>query len=563
VSSLISQGYSQLIRKAKNQIDFSFRNSEQDKFFWSLFRNNCFSGGFGNGKTWIACLRQFIMLSTFPGYISLFGRQEYKWLKATTMKTFFKICPPEFVLRHDVQEGVTIFTNGSVALWLHLDAFDEQSLRGLEFNSGLLDQVEEIEESIYLVLDGRVGRWDGARVPDKLIFQCVPEDIWKSIKLAPDTYTFEKVSDDPKFEDIKYFLYDKSQWPKAPDGRFRVRNFLDVLCNPEDEFHWVYRRYHPDSIERKRNHFYIERGTDETLNDPETIENMKDRAPEWVDKYYHGKWGKSAAQIHKIHKLSIINPEDYSEGIFNEFLKKIFNRGALYRCLDHGETSPTCCLWFVAINNIHICFREYYVPDQTISFHREGITELSQNEFKIIEDYVSDIADPSIFHKRRGITDGSKNNFKTSIADEYSTDEIDAPSLYWSAGDNNELVTRNRINEWLKLDYKHAHPITNESPAPTLYFIKYSKERYPYGVTQAILQTQRQRREKIGEDNGKPIYCDNRSEGVVDHAYDPVRYYVAEHNLSKPEEQKEPPERSFAGAERIRQRNLKLELPGI
>src|SRR5207244_1859281 len=143
------------------------------------------------------------------------------------------------------------------------------------------------------------------------------------------------------------------------------------------------------------------------------------------------------------------------------------------------------------------------------------------------------------------------------------TYESETPSLQLSAEHNKELYKRNRINERLKLDYKHAHPITNESPDPTLYFIKYSKERYPYGVTQAILQTQRQRREKIGEDNGKPIYCDNRSEGVVDHAYDPVRYYVAEHNLSKSEEQREPPERSFAGAERTRQRNLKLELPGI
>src|SRR5207244_7572701 len=169
MSSLISQGYSQLLRRAKNQIDFSFRNPEQDQFFWSLFRNNCFSGGFGNGKTWIACLRQFIMLSTFPGYISLFGRQEYKWLKATTIKTFFKICPSEFVLRHDVQEGVTIFTNGSVALWLHLDAFDEQSLRGLEFNSGLLDKVEEIEESIYLVLDVCVVCWDDDSIQYNLI----------------------------------------------------------------------------------------------------------------------------------------------------------------------------------------------------------------------------------------------------------------------------------------------------------------------------------------------------------------------------------------------------------
>ncbi len=503
------------------------------------------------------------MLNMFPGYISLFGRQEYKYLKSTTMKTFFKICPPEFVLHHDLQEGLTVFINGSVALWLHLDAFDEQSLRGLEYNAALLDQIEEIEESIYLVIDGRIGRWDGARVPDSLIFNAISDEVWNELNLSPSNELFVRISNDEKYESIKLLLYERSRWPKAPDGRFRVRNFIDILCNPEDEFHWVYRRYHPDSIERKKNHFYIEKQTDDTLNDPETIENMKDRAPEWVDKYYYGKWGKSAAQIHKINKLSIIDPEDFPEGIFNEFIKKLLTRGALYRVLDHGETSPTCCLWFVALNNIHICYREYYVPDQTISFHRAAIIELSQNEFKIMEEYTNDIADPSIFHKRRSNSDGSKNNIKTSVADEYSTDEIDAPNLYWSPGDNNELATRNRINEWLKLNHKCAHPITLETPAPTLYFIKRHKERYPYGAAQAIFQTQRQKREKIGEENGKPIYSDNRSESIVDHAYDPIRYYVAEHNSSKLEEKREPPERSFEGMKRSQERFKRLILPGV
>jgi hypothetical protein len=535
-----------------------FRNQEQEVFFWSLFRNNCFSGGFGNGKTWVSCARQYVMLRKFPGYVSLFARQTYKDLKATTMKTFFKICPQEFILKHDLQEGVTIFTNGSVALWLHLDSFDEKSLRGLEINSATLDQVEEIQEAIYLILDARIGRWDGAKVPEDMLLQAVPEDIWKQI-----SYPFEDVANDPKLAKLKDEIIQKyCQWPRAVDGRFRVRNFIDVLCNPEDEYHWVYRRFHPESLERKKNHFYIERETDEALNDPETIENMKDRDPEWVEKYFKGRWGKSRSAIHRVHKLSIIDPNEYALEEFNEFLKKLFSRAALYRSFDYGDTSPSCCLWFAALNNVHICFREYYVPDQSISFHRFGITELSKNDYNIEEEYLSDIADPSIFHKTRRASETSKNNFKTSIADEYSTDEIDGPPIFWSPGDNNEFATRNRINEFLSISNKFAHPITKESPAPGIYFIK-SCDIYPYGCNQSILQLKAQRRTVTGSDNGRVIYSDERDENITDHAYDPIRYYVAEHSVTKAKEQKEPPERSFANFERIRQRNSRLITPGI
>lgn len=550
MNSLVQSLYSR--RTSKNgEVNLSFRNLEQEVYFWSTFRNNCFSGGFGNGKTYVACMRQFVMLQQFPGYISLFARQYYKDLKATTMKTFFKICPEDFVLSHDVKEGVTVFKNGSVALWIHLDAFDEQSLRGLEINSGSLDQVEEIAEAIYLVLDSRIGRWDGAKVPEHLLLNDVPEDIWKSVKLAPDTYTFEKLINEPKLEKIKNYLIDNSSWPKAPDGRPRVRNFLDVLCNPDNEFHWVYRRYHPNSIERKKNHFYIEKQTDDSLNDPETIESMKDRDPEWVDKYYKGIWGKSAAQIHRIHPLSIIDPEKFSKEEFFTLLNFILNRGSLYRCMDHGETAPTCVLWFAAINRIHICFREYYVPDQGISFHRESIWELSKNPFSgLYEEYEGDIADPSIFYKTKR-SEGGKNNIKTSVADEYADEDIDGIPIFWLPGDNNELATRNRINELLRPNTKWAHPITKESPAPGLYFIKKSDD-YPNGCVQSILQLQKQRREAIGTDNGRTIYSDNREESVEDHAYDPTRYYVAEHSIGKRQPEKEPPRRSFAYFEKVR-----------
>ena len=189
------------------EFKIQFRNPQQEEFFFLTNRNQCFSGGFNNGKTYVACLKAFTLLSTFPKYRMLIARQYAKDLRETTMKTFFKICPEEFILSHNRQEGITTLKNKSEVLWMHLDECDEQSLRGLEINSALVDQAEEISEAIYLVLDSRIGRWDQAIVPQHL-----------------------RTKD----------------WPKTPLGNWKVPTYNMVLCNPDTQFHWLYRRYHPD-----------------------------------------------------------------------------------------------------------------------------------------------------------------------------------------------------------------------------------------------------------------------------------------------------------------------------
>jgi hypothetical protein len=42
-----------------------------------------------------------------------------------------------------------------------------------------------------------------------------------------------------------------------------------------------------------------------------------------------------------------------------------------------------------------------------------------------------------------------------------------------------------------------------------------------------IRQLKSQRREKIGTENGRPIFTDERDKKIPDHAYDPVRYFMA------------------------------------
>lgn len=449
------------------------------------------------------------------------------------MATFFKICPNEMIYRHNETDGYTILTNRSLIYWMHLDSYDEQDIRGLEINAACIDQAEEIAENIYLVLDSRIGRWDRAIVPDHLLLAKTPSYHYKEIDACPAKSRRELIE--------KY-----TGWPRNKWGKFLVNNYMDVLCNvaDDDELHWTFRRYNPESPERQPGHFYIHRKTDDDLNDERTIQQIKLRDPEWVDKYYYGKRGTSRAKIHHLDKMSVINPDDYDKKEFDAFLDTLKKRAALFCILDHGETGVTVAGWAAALNNIHVFYREYYVTSTLISINRQNITDLTGNE-EIANWY----CDPSIFKKTR-----QKEGGFYSVADEYmDTEVIQAPPIYWQPADNNEFATRNRINELLMLSPRYMHPITKISPAPALYFIQ-KTQSYPYGCDQIQTQLKMQKRQLLGTDNGKNIFSDERDEHIVDHAYDLVRYYVAMHNTEKPQEMKKPPKRSFAFFNKLTER---------
>lgn len=474
-----------------DNLKISFSNDGQRQFYFNTLRNQLFSGGFNNGKTYIACLKVLTLLTTFPGYRVAICRQTRVNLMKTTYQTFFKLCPRDFyVAGQNLQEGYVDFKNGSRIYLLHLDLVEEDTLRGLEVNSVLTDQAEEISEKTYDILDARIGRWDEVTVPQNL--------------LTPD-------------------------WPiNQFTGKRIVPSYHLNLCNPDTQFHFLYRHYHPDSLQRKRNHFYVEGAWDEKLGSIETYQTALARGEEYVNKFVRGQWGISNAQIHRVESASLI---DYSD----ELMQRIKSKGNLYRILDHGDASPTCCLWCAVLDGNFIFFREYYVPNKVISEHRKAINELSGNEA-----YSGNYADPSIFRKS-----AQKDGGFWTVADEYLTKTLDGKSLHWIAADNNEFATRNRINELLRSTLRNRHLTTGETPAPGIFFIKRS-DRHPFGCYHSINELGSQRRKLLGYTDGTAIYSDDRESSIADHAYDCIRYMIGMHGANRVE--KPPPARpnSFA-----------------
>jgi hypothetical protein len=333
-------------------------------------------------------------------------------------------------------------------------------LQGLEINGAFVDQAEEISEKVWDTIDARVGRW--------------------------------------------------TKLPKMPP------RYLFATANPTDELHWLYERFAEESPQREE---WKAKGYECIVADSRSnkflpqanLDVLLSKDDEFQRRFVKGEWGNPEGRIFTVDPSSYLEPTE-------ELLAKIHGGMHLHRSLDHGDSSPTCCLWSATDGdgNVYV-YREYYVPDRLISDHRRAISVMSGKEV-----YRSMLADPSIFYKSV-----QKYGGKWSIADEYADTRV-LPyntALYWAPADNSEMPSRSRIKEYLRVDPEHTHPVTREKGAPRLYFVRKSGD-YPNGCDRTILELKSQKRVKIEEAGGRDVYSDDRDDTVPDHAYDALKYFI-------------------------------------
>jgi PBSX family phage terminase large subunit len=418
-------------------------------------------GGYGSAKTYGACLKLLGLIDRFPKSRWAIIRRVHKQLKATTMVTFDALCPAWAVSSRNDTEGTREFHNGAKVYFLGLDTPGSLGvLQGLELNGAFIDQAEEIGEKTWDMIDARVGRWTQlTRLP--------PRRIW-------------------------------------------------ATANPTDELHWLYERFAEESPRRQE---WRDKGYECIVADSRSnkflpqanLEALLGKDDEFQRRFVRGEWGNPEGRIFTVDPLSYLDPTE-------ELLAKISQGMHLHRSLDHGDSSPTCCLWNATDGdgNVYV-YREYYVPERLISDHRRAISVMSGKEV-----YRSNLADPSIFHKT-----AQKYGGKWSISDEYSDNRVlpHNTALYWSPADNAEMPSRSRIKEYLRVDPEHLHPVTREKGAPRLYFVRKTID-YPNGCDRAILELKSQKRIKVEEAGGRDVYSDDRDDTVPDHAYDALKYFI-------------------------------------
>jgi hypothetical protein len=461
----------------------------------------CLSGGWGSGKTVAAVLKGIYLSTVYHKNRGVMARHVGRELRATTVSTFFKWCPPDLYDpkrggRRNDQNGYVKFRRPfeSEILFIHLDKPETEGIiRGLEMNWLFGDQFEENPEhmeEIWDLLLARLSRWDVAIVPQQEL------DDWAAFSGG-------------------------QPWPfvHPETGKAVPPPYAMIAVNPDVETHWVYRRFHDESPEfhefykaRHYKMFHMPSTSNRFLSKDNLAELMrKDEA--FIRRNVMGLWGSPEGAIHYVDKLSII------EGSY-ELADYLRRTCTLFRTMDYGDAAPTCCLWWAVDRNGNVfCWQEYYLAKPSISTHRMNIAALTDPNDR----YEADLADPTI-HAMMPESKGGR----WSVASEYADVQLQPrdTAIFWRKADNNELGTRNRINEYLQVDPERIHPIYRTMGSPRLFFLK-RNDHYPQGCQHAIKQIRAQRRTKIGTDLGKPIFSDERDPTVTDHAYDPTRYMIA------------------------------------
>lgn len=169
-------------------IDFA-PSLKQDQLF-KAFGNEkttqvLYGGAASGGKSYGLCALVVMKCLECPGIRVLIGREELKNLKATTVKTLFKLLAEwnfekDKHFNYNQVEGEIRFYNGSTILTKQLkyEPSDPEvnSLGSLELTFAVIDEAPEVVEKVVDILHSRCGRWlnDKYNIKPMLFMTCNP-----------------------------------------------------------------------------------------------------------------------------------------------------------------------------------------------------------------------------------------------------------------------------------------------------------------------------------------------------------------------------------------------------
>lgn len=164
---------------------------KQEEFINAVFSGKysflCYGGSMGGGKTYV-CLSVLILLcKAYPGSKWCVIRDSVPTLKRTTLESFKKVVPTNFIANYNQNDQIYTFTNGSQILFM-AENFEQDKefhrFRGLEVNGFLLEQIEELQEGLLSVCFIRAGRHKIDKMPPPMIIANVnPTLLWPKKKV--------------------------------------------------------------------------------------------------------------------------------------------------------------------------------------------------------------------------------------------------------------------------------------------------------------------------------------------------------------------------------------------
>ena len=138
-----------------------------------------------SGKSLALYIKLILFCKCFPGNRVLMGRKTLSDIDRAVLPELFDLMPATWY-EHRVKDGLINFSNGSQIILFGLDAMQsggvadikkaEQKLKSLNLGAYFIDQLEEVEESVFDVLNSRLRRND---VPIRQgNMDCNPANFW-------------------------------------------------------------------------------------------------------------------------------------------------------------------------------------------------------------------------------------------------------------------------------------------------------------------------------------------------------------------------------------------------
>lgn len=197
---------------------------KQDEFIAAIFSWQysflCYGGAMGGGKSYVCLMVLILLCRKFPNSKWCVIRESVPTLKRTTLETFKKIVPTNFVKSYNQQDQIYTFINGSQIIFMAEDFAHDKDFdrfKGLEVNGFLLEQIEELQEDLLKVCFVRAGRWLIKDMPPRplILANVNPTLLWPKTKIydkwakgqLPQDWFYipAKISDNPTlYKDENY-----------------------------------------------------------------------------------------------------------------------------------------------------------------------------------------------------------------------------------------------------------------------------------------------------------------------------------------------------------------------
>lgn len=373
------------------------------------------SGGFGTGGTTALAIETAYQLLNYPNNSGLMGRKDSVELEGTTLLEFLDILPPQVIARHDKQKRYIHLWNGSRLFYTGLDNTRDavDKIKSMNLGFAVIDQLEEIDEAIFLALQGRLRRNDTERC---FFAKCNPEGhnwAWKRwVELPLEDYLIT--------QNLKpHHVIKVNQMINEAVAK---RITLDKIAQTVADVIGITRQQVID-IHTKSQYEYFGAITSDNIYLPiEYVNELLTQYPErWLKRYFYNDWANFEGLV-------------YSEYLESRNLETAYHptgKETFIIGYDYGYRNPACLL-FCAVDYdgvLHV-YDEWYEPETLIS---EQVKQLKQS---LYWKQAYKLADPSIDKVQR---DGR------SVHDEWTS-----YGVWWNPANNDVRQGIDRVNQMLK-----------------------------------------------------------------------------------------------------------------